>query len=60
MGKLTLYAMDRSSTNCCWDDSNMGNVDPCPQEGEGAEGSDRCQVWMSLFAQCSANGWLLG
>ena len=36
----------------------MGNVDPCPREGEGAEGAGRCGVWMSLFAQFSANGWL--
>ena len=41
-------------------DSVMGNVDPCPREGEGAEDSDRCRVWLSLFVQCSANGRLLG
>ena len=40
--------------------SVMGNVDPCPREGEGAEDSDRRRVWLSLFAQCSANGWSLG
>ena len=37
-----------------------GNVDPCPREGEGAEGSNRCRVWLSLFLQCSANGGSLG
>ena len=41
-------------------DSVIGNVDTCPQEGEGAEGSDRRWVWLSLFAQCSADGRLLG
>ena len=41
-------------------DSVMGNVDPCPREGEGVEGSDRCRVWLSLFVQCLANGWLQG
>ena len=41
-------------------DSVMGNVDPCPREVEGAEGSDCRRVWLSLFAQCSANGRSLG
>ena len=36
-------------------DSVMGNVNPCPCEGEGAEDSDRRRVWLSLFTQCSAN-----
>ena len=54
------YAMNLSLTNHPLVDSNMGNFDPCPREVEGAEGSDRCRVWLSLFAQCSASGWLLG
>ena len=43
------------ATNRRWADSNMGNVDTCPQEGEGAEGDNHHQVWLSLFAQFSAN-----
>ena len=31
------YEMDRSSTNRPSADSKVGNVDPCPWEGEGAE-----------------------
>ena len=46
--------------NCCWADSNIGNVDTRPREVEGAEGADCCRVWMSLFAQCLSNGWLMG
>ena len=49
-----------SSTICRSVNSVMGDVDPCPQEGEGAEGSDRRRVWLSLFAQCSYNGRSLG
>ena len=54
-------ALDISWTSHRSFDSVMGNVDPCPREGDGAEGdgaegSDPCRVWMSLFAQCSANG----
>ena len=48
-GKVTLSEMDRFSKDNCWDDSNMGNVNPCPQEGEGAEGADRYYVCMSLY-----------
>ena len=59
-GKGTLLAMDCSSTNRYLDDSRMGNVNLHPREGEGAEVSGRCRFWMSLFAQCSANDWLLG
>ena len=54
------YAMDRLSTNRPLADSKVDNVDPCPREGEGAQGSNRHRVWLSLFAQCSASGWLLG
>ena len=54
------YAMDILLTNPRLANSNMGNVDPFLQEGEGAEGSDRCQVWLSLFEQWSASGWFLG
>ena len=54
------YAMHLLSTNRPSVDSKTRNVDPCPREGEGAEGSDRCWFLMSLFAQCSAIGWLLG
>ena len=54
------YEMDLESKNRRSADSKVGNVDPCPREGEGAEGSDRHRIWMSLFAQCSASGWLLG
>ena len=49
-----------SSTSRRSVDSVMGNVDPCPREGEGAEGSDRRRVWLRLFAQCSANGRSMG
>ena len=38
----------------------MGNVDPRPREGEGEEVADHRQVSLSLFAQFSGNGWLLG
>ena len=54
------YAMDHSLTNCPSDNSKVGDVDTCPWEGEGAESSDRHRVWLSLFAQCSACGWMLG
>ena len=54
------YAMDRSSTKFPSADSKVVNVDPCPREGEGAEVYDRHWVWMSLFEQCSASGWMLG
>ena len=54
------YAMDRLSTNLPLADSKVGNFDTCPQEDEGAEGSDLHQVWLSPFVQCSASGWLLG
>ena len=39
-----------------WADSKMGNVDIRPWEGEGAEGTNRRRVGLSLFAQCSADG----
>ena len=45
------YAMDCLSKNIPSDDSKVRNVDPCPREGEGVEGSDRHRVWMSLFEQ---------
>ena len=54
-GKTLDSSMSRRSVN-----SVMGNVNPCPREGEGAEGSDRRRVWLSLFAQCSDNGRSLG
>ena len=53
-GKTLDSSMSRRSIN-----SVMGNVDPCPREGERAEDSDRRRVWLSLFAQCSVNGWSL-
>ena len=34
----------------------MENVNIRPREGEGEEGSDHCQLWMSLFVQCLSNG----
>ena len=52
--------MDLDSTNFCSADSKVRNVDLCPREGEGAEGPDRRWVWLSLFAQYSRSGWLLG
>ena len=54
------YAVNLSSKNHPLVDSKMGNFDPCTREVEGAEGSGRCRVWLSLFAQCSASGWMLG
>ena len=53
-------ALDTSSTSRHSVDSVMENVDPCPREGEGAEGSDHCRDWLSLFTQCPANGRSLG
>ena len=38
----------------------MGNVDTCLWEGEEAEGTNNCLVWLIIFAQCSANSWILG
>ena len=52
--------MDLDSTNFCSADSKVRNVDLYPREGEGAEGPDRRRVWLSLFAQYSRSGWLLG
>ena len=54
-GKTLDSSMSRRSI-----DSVMGNVDLCPRGCEGAEDSDRRRVWLSLFAQCSANGRSLG
>ena len=53
-------ALDIWSTSRRLVNSVMGNVGPCPREGEGAEGSNCRRVWLSLFAQYSYNGQSLG
>ena len=59
-GKSSYRKWTVSTMNRRWADLNMGNVNPRPRGGEGAEGADRRRFWMIIFAQCSVNGWLPG
>ena len=59
-GKARYRQWTVSTMNFCWSDPKMGNADPFPLEGEGVEGADCCQFWLSLFVQFPENGWFPG
>ena len=58
-GKSRYFQLIVLARNCGWANLKIGNVDPRPREGEGEEGAGCRRVWLGLFVQCSANGWLL-